>query len=75
MYHIYFPCLGKYSFTTSIGKVLRRLVLGPKPRHLQTMMPMLTLAMMMMMEMLYATSLLMERTTNGFGGWTNLLGS
>ena len=74
MYHIYFPCLGKYSSTTSIGKVLRRLVLGPKPRHLQTMMPMLTLAMMMRMEMLCATYLLMERTTIGFRGWTNLLG-
>ena len=72
MYHIYFPCLGKYSFTTSIGKVLR-LVLGPKPRHLQTMMPMLTLAMMMRMEMLCATYLLMERTTIWFRGWTNLL--
>ena len=34
---------------------------------------MLTLAMMMMMEM-YATYLLMERTTIGFRGWTNLLG-
>ena len=36
-------------------------------------MPMLTLAMMMRMEM-YATYLLMERTTIGFRGWTNLLG-
>ena len=34
---------------------------------------MLTLAMMMRMEM-YATYLLMERTTIGFRGWTNLLG-
>ena len=33
---------------------------------------MLTLAMMMMMEM-YATYLLMERTTIWFRGWTNLL--
>ena len=42
--------------------------LGPRMRHLQSMMPMLTLAMMMMMEMLYATYLLMERTTIGFRG-------
>ena len=74
MYYIYFQCLGKYSFRTIIGNVLRRLVLGPKPRHLQLKMPMLTLAMMMRMEMLCATYLLMERTTIGFRGWTNLLG-